>query len=1676
MKSDQCDETFLTHCVYRPLIGQKKSDVEHSTVFLRSVYGPASAVLHMIPEDTPSTFPEFMEPQSHEELSIKELNRLKYRNKLASMARSRTTLSSQKHKLLTKTKKQRRRLHKPRPDLGPQSDFFTMRSSFAQVAQSHGIPLDSDTLNKVENLCALYFALIDSSTVSGFLSICFLYLKTNFSVSVAEIAATYLSELLDSDFDAQAGTFSAIEEEKPKWLLLLKDLQENWTLAVRNEGFKQISHVLSLALALGMCDASSLDFKIGGMKLFSIQAFAKQATAIDLIDAAFSTIMFFAEGGYMCFVRGSIKPLIYGDMQNEEFEEMYSRCFRCNEFAASGNLEKFENMQETDYESLMNKCLEKVRYLKATSRGPVEKGILSRKEEKLRIWQATFQQTRVQGGLREAPYVIGIYAGTSVGKSTIGNILMITTLMHNGYSASDDRIVTINASDKFLSNYRTHTNGVMIDDIGNTKPEFVEQAPTNLLIQLANNVRSYANMAEVDQKGKVSLEPKVIITTKNVKDSCASVYSNEPASITRRDRITITVAVKDEYKVHDMLCPDRVRALHPNGAPMLPDFWNIKVEQSYPVANKVKGKTATVGWHVVEHEGRLLSCIGLPELIRWVGQDSRKHFPLQKQIVANSNDLGSKIDICPDCDHPTPFVCICKPVAKVHLPKIDSTCPDGFCLHCSAHHEPLEQQVGFQFVSYIWPQLFRWRRRLSIKFDYFAKRLEDETTAWSLKRLDWLENSMWTSWTNWIPTDWLEKDWMKNLVWLSRERELSRRIRMSYVNHLCILGVGIYITLFHTGLFLPMLAFPLAGMSGLVHAEKKKMYEEVANDNKAMPLVFKMYRDKHVKWISASCAAIGTVYAIAQAWKYFKCIPSEQGNLAPTSDSDVKKRDTEVNVWASHHISTMPCSAISKTTTVTQLANLCKANLCHIYIEFETSFFGRKEARCDAFFMSSNVAVIPQHIWKADDMKVRFTRHDPGKIGGNFECYLYRHHSVHIPFTDLNLVWVPNGGDWKDLSDYLPRDGFGDVPGMLVYKDEKGECMESKLFLRSGDVATKAASFKGCNYDTQFPTFTGLCMAPIITETKGPMIGGFHLGGIQGATTGCSGMLTLHQFSTALKKLASLEGVTLAASSGDIPDRIFDVQFMEGHDVHKKSPTHYLQNGSNCRYYGRVTGRSTYHSSVEPTIITDHVSVVCGVGQSWGPPKFREGYPWQASLVKSTRPSIGMKGSLLVQATRDYIKPILYSIDGLPKLKAMVRPLSRMETVCGIDGCRFIDKIPPSTSVGFPLSGPKSKYLTPLPPADYPDFQHPVELDEKFWKHAESMEELYTSGKRAYPIFKACLKDEPTKLTKDKVRVFQGAPIALQLLVRKYYLPIARALSMLPLASECAVGINAQGPEWNSLALHVKKFGENRILAGDYKAYDLTMPAQVMFSAFRILIDIGRHCGYSETDVTIMEGIATDICYPLMAYNGDLIQHYGSNPSGQNLTVYINSIVNSLLFRCAYYKILKDKGRFYYPPFRQVCSLITYGDDAKSSVNSKYPEFNHLTVAQFLREHGMTFTMPDKEAEATAYMKDCDADLLKRKNIFSEDTGMIMGALSEDSIFKSLHSTLGSKVLTREQQAMQNIDGALREWFSHGRDVYERRRSEMIEVATRADIIHGCQVIHEDYDARLAIWKDKYAV
>lgn len=607
-------------------------------------------------------------------------------------------------------------------------------------------------------------------------------------------------------------------------------------------------------------------------------------------------------------------------------------------------------------------------------------------------------------------------------------------------------------------------------------------------------------------------------------------------------------------------------------------------------------------------------------------------------------------------------------------------------------------------------------------------------------------------------------------------------------------------------------------------------------------------------------------------------------------------------------------------------------------------------------------------------------------------------------------------------------------------------------------------------------------MTSVISRCHGPSLLGFHLmGNEEGphATVGFSCYVTKEIIMTAIEELKKLPMVILTHCGGDVPLVICNRDIGYTPTVHPRSPASFLPTEAHIKVFGTCAGSAHYKSDIRDSMLVESLSEHLGP-QKWGPPRFKqkdgsgEWMPWATALAKFAQPCTTVDPVLLHRATSDYLSDLVPLLD-LHVNRGHVQPLTDNQILCGIPEIRFIDGMNLSTSVGYPLGGPKRNFITETPQTIYSErvlnFKDPIFMEE-----ARKAEKVYLAGKQNHFIFKACLKDEPVKLEKDKVRVFQCAPMVCQILIRKYYLPLARILSMHPLVSECAIGINAFSPEWEEMHNHVTKFGDvidesrtnrSRIFAGDYKAWDQKLPTHVVMAAFQILIDLAKASGqYTEDDITIMYGLAYDIAQPMVCYNGTLMQFLGSNPSGQNLTAYINSIANSLLIRMYYFS------EYRHLPFRKFVAIMTYGDDVEGSVSALLKNFTIAGYSDWLfRNIGMTFTMPDKTSELTDFLNKDTSDFLKRKSRYHPEIECIIGVLDLESIKKSLYCVRGLK--TNEVSILISCaTSATYEYFFHGREIYEQH----LAILKTAFALHNITVpcLDWEYEHHVEKWKRMY--
>ena len=1460
----------------------------------------------------------------------------------------------------------------------------------------------------IENVTAMFVALSDCTTWRQATSIVFLYFKTFSSQFVTDILLQNAIQLIfPATLDSQS---SEGDDGFPMWISVVKCVTTNWQSIVGSTFFRKIVQLISISCALGLCTISKIPFGEHALHVFPSVMETKFSNVTDLFSACGETLIYFIEGGYRCFQLGDLTPFTFSEDAASSLEREFFDLCELAPLMRAGNMERIKNVSENDFDYRINKAVNQCETLHRAAIGMYERRQFAERLAQLRKIRTDFMTIRADGGLRQRPFAFYVYGPSGVGKSTVSAVLMRIILMANGYDASDDRIVNLNEADAYMSNYRSYVNGVYCDDMGNTQAKYLEKSPMTKVIDLINNVKAYAVMAELELKGKVTIEPKCVGASSNLAlAGLAHQFSNEPFSIVSRFNIQVECRVKEEFACADgRLDQNKVFEVFGDELPVVPDLWDLRVYEPSAVGDN----------HMRYELGKQWT---LPMLVKYVVKKSVVHFANQRKFIHVTENLDAKLQMCSVCKLPKQL-CTCSQengvmmdhqFGSVHIPR-------------AAVQQGLNYAGGCRHYLY-------------------------NCAASVINRSQVIHSQVMSS--------------VARLIML----------KAMYGKRVYILCVGIAIMLHY--LFLIYDQWLLLGtLFGIVFYVCCSIYYEYVNLQirrsmfvpGSLNAVFNMARSHHISYIGGMSAMLIVCYHIYKTYRRserFTEVLAQQGSLNPKSAEDIEKRDAEKSEWVVPPVQPLHGSIIAKTTPMDVFADIVARN--SVYVEHVGADV---KHHTKGIFVRSNFLMLPLHYVRhlGKEFKLRIVRNSGGN-GTTFvtplsDCYWHE-----LEDCDIAICFVPNSPSYRDIIAYFPEHQYRSCEAVLVHRMSDGVIKQDYTYATQGVVPVPRKEYQGYVYELQTETFKGLCGAALCSHSKESHILGLHIGGKH--HIGGSVYVAGSQIRNAIVSLSSVRGVVVTAAQGTILSQQYGVKYYESSELHYKSPCRFLPPEVHCDIFGSVNGRVSYESKVEPTVISGSVESVCGVPNQWGPPKFgpQRWKPWQESLQYSAKPAIGFEGHLMKRALDDYVEPlkaIIQNGDIFPQ-----RPLTNDEVVCGIPGVRFIDALKASTSVGYPLTGPKSAFLYPAedPEGVYQDY---VKLDDRFWKEFDIMCTKYARGERAYPIFKATLKDEPTLIIKDKVRVFQAAPLVLQLGVRKYFLPVARVLSLYPLISECAVGVNAHGPEWEELALHMRKFGEKRIFAGDYGKYDLRLPMQVTLAAFDVLLELASCMEYSEEDLVTMRGLISDIVAPLIAFNGDLIMLFGSNPSGQNMTVFINSVGNSLILRCAFYGIYDSLWFSRDTNFRRNVAIMTYGDDVKGSVRETHGFFNHVAVAEWLSQRDIVFTMPDKTSKPIPFMKDSDADFLKRHNVFVPELGHFVGQLDEKSIFKSLHSVLRSKAVTNREQCISNIRGALDEWFFYGKQHYEKRRKEMERVACEHNLcVEG---LSYSFEKKRQLYLDKY--
>lgn len=1528
---------------------------------------------------------------------------------------------------------------KPQPATryAEQADNFIWDLLFAQKSMNdvnrYGLRMSDCQMKTLETIVLLITNLSQTHTWAHFCTILLAYVHNNFDISFSKILSTLVEEQLagmvqgwvrNQDHDE---SWTRDSEQASEYVhKAATTLLNGWNTVAHGETAKKLKRLIAMLIAGGACFLTKMPFTGELFTRFYQSSGVEKVTGADMITQVLETAIFFWERGMAFFATGDVRALFSSHTLADEYDIEFAFLSARINFIKNGDI-KNAGMTETEYQERVEKLYQRGVDFLRVYKGP-ERKILTDKLYRTEVLRAEMLDAMNRINIKEQPFSVLIYGGSSEGKSTISSLITSDCLRAMGIPHKKENICSLNPADKFQTEYRPEHHGLKLDDIGNVNSEFVEASPLEVLRKVINNEPCFALKADVSEKGKILFRPKVVMATTNIKNLDAHIYSREPISAMRRFNYVLTMTIRPEYRNDNLMGLNFAKTKR-----ILGDFWTFKVEVAKPIRvnpemlDRTNQPVDGIGYDVVVHEGKRMDAVSLEELLTFLRVKAVAHQARQLELV----DVLRSIDEQEDCPHGM---------------------YTQLCSQCNIR-DGEQADVMYEFAAKLYHSIPVWCR----SFFHFVPAY---TVVTPFK----------------IVHDVLLAPVRGFLSYSCVSCSLALLLSASTcvtLNRVLPLWCSYMFSVF---LF-------LWASVALIKARFSRMVGEIVNA--PFKLICGEFKHRCYTGVFAVMASsMAVVYALYRVYRTCNMVKSNlQSSEMKIPAKDEKQR---INVWKKVYVSNPEVDSRVSTATLDQMVRLLSGKTAHITYHNE-----ERGVRCNAFPLGRNCWLAPYHILKKGYTQMRFVLVDPNKIGPNFTARIDDSLVYKIPGKDMCVFYVPAGGSQADLTHLFPETVTTRPIGVTsIYKDAQGEVTIDKFRAVPHMRVHEDDDPRVMTYKMSKQTFPGLCTTPLVAMGRVPYIVGFHIGGnelvegrehtahtLEECKKGYALMLTRKEVTEAMEALYDSCPMALrVASSTTMKLESVDQNIALKGYVHDKSPLSFMEQGD-LTCWGAHTGqRRRITSRCAKSCISDAVAAELGSPNIWsGPKNIGNSRPWHAELeCYMSQQDVNPKYANM--AFIDLSTSLGKFLEGNAELKANVHPYPIEVALAGATECYGVDSMNMSTSTGWPLNKRKEDVLNfDLPPHER--IGRPAALPANLQQEVEECIETLRSGKRTYNVFRGNLKDEPTKVDKEKVRVFTGSPIVLTVIMRMYFLAISKFIMENPIAFECAVGLNCHGPDWDELVKHFTKNGFDRIIAGDFKAFDSMVCAMMTIMAFKICILVAVWAGFSPEDISLMESIATEVVYAIIEMHGDFVSPNGSNPSGHMLTVIINCIIGSLYFRCVYYEEAHRLGIKNLPLFNEAVALATYGDDNVSSVKSGFDWYNHTTIQRVLATYGVQYTMADKTSESRPFISIEETEFLKRTPVYNDEIGRWWAPLHEQSIVKSLHCNVMSEVLSAGEHAAECIEGAMSEYFFHGQDVYEDRAQKLQRVAEQCGIVpHLDDGVFRPYRCRMHDYKEKYGI
>nr|ULF99981.1 MAG: hypothetical protein 1 [Marnaviridae sp.] len=1345
-------------------------------------------------------------------------------------------------------------------------------------------------------------------------------------------------------------------------------------------------------LASGLLDHTRINFESMNFSKFEADCIMRtHRPGITMIQVLLDTVLFVCERGYEYFQSGDIHTIFHSGSSYEKWVAKSQKLIRDSHFL---NNPEPHGINKFTYLSDLKEAIEKGKGIVKFTAGleRAEKLLLQKLLNDMQLIECNELTKREAQKPRKDPFAMLIHGASNICKSQLKQILFYHYGKYFDLPTTPEFMYTRSPTDEYWSGFDSTQWCVVMDDIAFLRPNGGEVDPTLAeMLQVKNSVPFTPPQAALEDKGRTPVRAELLIGTTNTMHLNLNAYFACPFAIARRFSYVLTATVKPEYSKYGMLADSTLIPKTEEGEYM--NIWNFKVNVPVPASDKNVDAQQTRYKLIAEFSD-------INDMLAWYIEVAKAH-ALSQSKAMDADKVMSGITICKDCGRTTK-ACVCfaqqddeDPFRNVEM-FVDQT------------NNPQVDEIPIESMRNV--TLFKfWFYSCVIRHSLVEIPYENEFIL-ILKTFTY-------------PCSYLFM-----LLFYMKFKYMTCALIL-----LCIVYASKYIWI--------CIAYYFQWQYGSLWKIKVALYL-FSNENEAYRYIFRMagnrinnsVRSYPLKKLAIFIGVLGA--ALSSKVLFDKIFPKKKYKQQASEGVVPKVNTVEKPTFYYHDpikLTGMDISSQSKTSQGDILSSKIEKNTaCFLFRWLEN------DKKCNATIglnIHGQIWMFNKHAIRGETGTVDVIFDDvTTNVSRNLRNITISKQDIVVTENNdlafIELRAIPPGSrlvDYFPLNDQLP----GVSKGMYFLINKNGIRSNKNVasVVRSMCPVFGVPAYRG---QVDEATVKGNCGAPCLSNAGNSSV----ILGIHAAGNGSHGVSMIHVSQTMLLEVLKrfsqqVERGTIYIDAPGFPRNLVD--------IHPKSTLRFVEQGT-ANIMGSFSGfRYQPKSRVTSTYIRDEV-VKDGYKSDYGKPDMTW-KPWSLAIHDMTKPVHTFQNSILRECEDAFFSDIC---EELNNDFSQIEVYTQDVALNGVDGVTYVDRLNTHTSAGLPFKCPKTAFIK------FDDNNKIIGLDDVVQDRIRLIEATYDSGKRFHPQFCGHLKDEPTsfkKINAGKTRVFTGGEFAWSVVVRRFYLSHIRLMQNNPFVFEAMPGIVAQSNEWSDLYRYLTQFGDNKIIAGDYGKFDKKMAAPFILSAFEILIRMSQKAGWSENDLTVLRCIAYDTAFPTIDFNGDLIEIQG-NPSGHPLTVIINCLVNSLYMRYAFYLTTKKNPK----EFKRYVKLATYGDDNIMGVSDDCPMFNHTRIATALNAIGVEYTMAEKEAESVPYIHINDASFLKRRFVFNQEMGAYMAVLDIKSIDKMLTSYLDTGVLAKEAHSICVIETALREYFFHGREVFESKRSYFQELVKRCNL------------------------